>query len=101
MTVYIDDRRAPFDNTFMCRMISDNAEELHNLARRIGIPRRFYGGDHYDVAWWRRQKAIDLGAVEITERALNCMGLLLCATGSFGTPEAALAYCDGVVEPVE
>jgi hypothetical protein len=45
-------------------------DELHKLARRIGLRkewahRRRDGSVHYDLVPTKRQKAIELGAVEV------------------------------------
>ena len=76
MTVYVDDMRARFRDQIMCHMIGDTEAELHEMAARIGIARRFYQGDHYDVTLDRRALAISLGAREITWRECSLMTVL-------------------------
>jgi hypothetical protein len=56
----------------------DDPEELHRLARQIGLRRSWYQvkpwpRGHYDVTETRRQRAIAAGAVEITWRELGEM----------------------------
>lgn len=74
MTVYVDDMyRYPmgrFRRMKMSHMIADTEEELHAMAARIGVARRWYQGDHYDICMSKRQQAVAAGAVEITLREL-------------------------------
>lgn len=54
----------------MSHMMADTAEELHAMADRIGVARRHFQGDHYDVCMEKRAIAISLGAVAVTMREL-------------------------------
>ena len=45
-------------------------EELHAFAARLGIPRRFFQGDHYDLPAHLRARALELGAVPVSTREL-------------------------------
>lgn len=76
MTVYVDDMRARFRDHIMCHMIADTEEELHAMAAHIGIARRWYQGDHYDVTMDRRALAVEYGAREITWRQCSLMTVL-------------------------
>lgn len=76
MTVYVDDMRAKFRGVIMCHMIADTEAELHEMAERIGIARRHYQGDHYDVPLDRRALAVGHGAREITWRHCSLMTVL-------------------------
>jgi hypothetical protein len=76
VTVYVDDMRAAFRGHIMCHMIADTEEELHAMAERIGIARRWYQGDHYDVTLDRRALAVEYGAREITWRHCSLMTVL-------------------------
>jgi Protein of unknown function (DUF4031) len=52
-------------------MVSDQSyEELHHFASLLGIPRRSFQGDHYDVPAAYRERAVALGAVPVTSREL-------------------------------
>lgn len=75
MTVYVDDMQAPFRNMIMCHMIADTEAELHAMADRIGVARRWYqvGKFHYDIAQSKRRLAVAAGAVEITWRQAGLM----------------------------
>ena len=76
MTVYVDDMRARFREHIMCHMIADTEAELHDMAARIGIARRWYQGDHYDVPLHRRAQALARGARAITWRDCSLMTVL-------------------------
>jgi hypothetical protein len=52
--------------THWCHMVSDvDFDELHAFAARLGIPRRGFQGDHYDLPPHVRTRAVELGAVEV------------------------------------
>jgi hypothetical protein len=89
MTVYVDDMRAPYGRLVMCHMIADTEEELHAMADRIGVARKWYQGDHYDIALSKRALAVTAGAREITRRQLSFMALNRRAGRAAGTPETA------------
>jgi hypothetical protein len=80
MTVYIDDMyqypMGQFGRMKMSHMIADTEKELHAMAAAIGIARRWYQRDHYDVLMAYREKAIKLGATPITLRQLSAMHLV-------------------------
>lgn len=70
MTVYVDTMRAPFGRMVMCHMVADTSEELHAMAQRIGVLRRWCQNqgtyrEHYDIALSKRKLAIVAGAREI------------------------------------
>ena len=51
--------------TRWCHMVSDDGfDELHAFAAAMGIPRRRFQGDHYDLHP-RCASAVALGAVEV------------------------------------
>ena len=61
MTVYVDDMRALFRGMVICHMIADNEPELHSMAAQIGVARRWYQGDHYDISLGKRALAVRYG----------------------------------------
>jgi hypothetical protein len=76
MTVFVDplreypDARLPFRHS--CHMACDgDFEELHAFAARLGIPRRGFQGDHYDLPPQYRERAVALGAEEVSTRELT------------------------------
>lgn len=90
MTVYVDDMRARFRRMIMCHMIADTEAELHEMAVRIGVARRWYQRDHYDICLSFRAKAIQFGAVEITQRQLAAMSWLSRRGQPMGDPATAI-----------
>lgn len=77
MTVYVDVlmnhgwklRGHPTKN---CHMFTDgDIEELHEIAEAIGMKRSWFQDKHikhYDLHARRRQKAVELGAIEVSRR---------------------------------
>ena len=71
MAVLVDEPIWPFRGRLWCHMVSDTSyDELHDVARAMGIPRRGFQGDHYDVPAEMRDAAIALGAQPVTGREL-------------------------------
>jgi hypothetical protein len=68
MAVYVDNMRALFRGKIMCHMVGDSEDELHAMAFAIGMQRRWYQDLHYDISIAMREKAVVLGAKEITSR---------------------------------
>lgn len=74
MSVYVDNMRAPYGRLIMCHMIADTDEELHAMADRIGVARKWHqappkaSSSHYDICLSKRALAVAAGAVEITWR---------------------------------
>ena len=93
MTVYIDDmyRHAigRFGRMKMSHMIADTEDELHAMAAAIGVARKWYQGDHYDVSMSMRGAAITRGAAAITYRTLALMANNRRSGWTLGTPETA------------
>lgn len=92
MTVYVDDMRAPYGRMIMCHMIADTETELHAMADRIGVARRWYQVNHYDICLSKRAKAVAAGAVEITLKDLGRMRLYESYHGRLPTPDEARAW---------
>ena len=71
MTIYIDLPNWPGHGHFWSHMISDQSyEELHEFAARIGIPRRGFERDHYDVIAGRYALALAAGAHPVPSREI-------------------------------
>jgi hypothetical protein len=55
-----------------CHMVSDAGfDELHEFAAQLGIPRHRFQGDHYDLPAHLRERAVALGAQEVSARELT------------------------------
>ncbi len=71
MTVLVDEPIWPFRDRLWCHLVSDTSyDELHALASELGIPRRAFQGDHYDLPADMRDAAIALGALPVSGREL-------------------------------
>jgi len=74
MSVYVDQPVHRFRHMLMCHMLADSPEELHEMADRIGMPRKFYQRDastpHYDIPREKRAEAIAAGAIEVDRRGM-------------------------------
>lgn len=113
MTVYVDDMRAPFGRMVMCHMIADTDEELHAMADRIGVNRKWFQKPgsprrHYDISLGKRALAVAAGAVEITAKQAACMTGRRAVTGQLGDPATALEWRlnraslpDGAADPAD
>jgi hypothetical protein len=54
-----------------CHLLADTDEELERIREEIGLKHRWKHNDHYDILSPRlRQKAIDLGAMQVTTRQI-------------------------------
>lgn len=88
--IYVDDMRARLGRLVMCHMVADTAAELHAMAAAIGVRRRWYQGDHYDICLAKRRMAIASGARAVTLRQLAAMAGLRRLTGVLGEPARAI-----------
>lgn len=71
MAVYVDDYRAPYRNMYLSHMTADTVGELHAMADKIGLERKWFqrgSHPHYDVSESKRLLAIGFGAKEETVR---------------------------------
>lgn len=101
MTVYVDDMAAPYGRMKMSHMIADSDAELHDMADRIGVARRWWQAppkhstSHYDIALSKRELALRFGAVAITWRQAGAMTARRRQTGSLGSPDDAQRWLRG------
>ena len=71
MAVLIDEPRWWFRGQRWCHLVSDaSLDELHAFVGRLGIPRRAFQGDHYDIPEEFRPEVVAAGAVEVESREL-------------------------------
>jgi hypothetical protein len=75
VTVYVDPvitwgTSPTWKHRSSCHMFADTEEELHALARRIGLQRSWHqdrpGFSHYDLTATKRREALRAGAVEVS-----------------------------------
>lgn len=76
MSVYVDNMRASYGTMIMCHMLADTEEELHEMADKIGILRKWhqYPGtykSHYDISLIKKKLAIENGAIEVTRKEIG------------------------------
>jgi hypothetical protein len=71
VAILIDEPRWWWRGQRWCHLVSDaSLEELHTFAAAVGIPRRVFQGDHYDVPEEYRDAMVLAGAVEVESREL-------------------------------
>lgn len=92
MAVYVDDMNAKYGRMVMCHMLADTDDELHQMANKIGVARKWWqspeisSGSHYDICLSKRALAISFGAIEITWRQAGAMNRHRRLTGKLGPP---------------
>lgn len=95
MAVYVDDMRAPFGRLIMCHMVADTEAELHAMADKIGVDRKWYQYPkksrypHYDIALSKRALAVQAGAQEIRWRDAPAIARACIAAMQQAAPAAA------------
>jgi hypothetical protein len=69
--ILVDEAHWPWRGRRWAHLVSDSSyDELHAFALRLGIPRRVFQGDHYDIPAELREEALALGAVAVPSREL-------------------------------
>ncbi|MER6953146.1 DUF4031 domain-containing protein [Streptomyces sp. NPDC000618] len=69
MTVYIDPPDWPGHGRMWSHLVSDvSYAELHAFAYGLGVPRRAFERDHYDIPSHRYAEVVAGGAVEVSSR---------------------------------
>ena len=84
MAVLVDEAVWPWRGARWAHLVSDESvDELHAFARRLGLRRMAFQGDHYDVPTEVRERALTLGAEAVRGRdlvrRLRAAGLRLAA----------------------
>jgi hypothetical protein len=82
----VDQAVWPWRGRRWAHLVSDDSyDELHAFAGRLGIPRRAFQGDHYDIHAEMRVVAIEMGAeavdARVLVRRLRAAGLRLARRG--------------------
>jgi hypothetical protein len=71
MAILLDAARWPAHDTLWAHLVSDaSLDELHDFARRTGLPARSFDLDHYDVPAERREELLAAGATPVSAREL-------------------------------
>jgi hypothetical protein len=71
MTVLIDTPLWPKHGTVWAHLVSDRSiDELQDFAERVGLPRRGFDLDHYDVPVERYDELVAAGAEPVSPREL-------------------------------
>lgn len=71
MAVLIDEPMWPQHGRMWSHLVSDTSlEELHSFAEAVGLPRRGFHGDHYDVPAEYYPEVVTRGAVPTSSREL-------------------------------
>jgi len=69
VTVYVDPPTWPGHGRMWSHLISDESfDELHDFAEELGVPRRAFERDHYDIPSHRYADVVAAGAVEVSSR---------------------------------
>lgn len=70
MAVYVDPLIHYWKGRLWCHLTADTTEELHEFAAKIGLKRSWFQSGsilpHYDITGPVRQKALALGAKELS-----------------------------------
>jgi hypothetical protein len=89
MSVYVDSAFYVYGRMVMCHMIADTPTELHVMADKIGVARRWFQAPpkasfwHYDIAKSKRVLAVKFGAVEYDRASLVAALQRIRASGAF------------------
>lgn len=74
MSVYVGTMEFPYGRMIMFHMASPDVEELHKMADKIGINRKWFQDKpmhpHYDICKAKKHLAIQLGAIEVNDREI-------------------------------
>ena len=76
MSVYVDEPVHTYGRMIMCHMLADTDAELHDMADRIGIARKWHQKagtphSHYDICKSKRVTAIKFGAIEADRKKVG------------------------------
>lgn len=102
MAVYVDDARHRLGRMIMGHMLADTLDELHSMARAIGMRRTWYqpvSFPHYDVSLERREHAVRLGAIRVDRRGVVEVKRRLAADPAFRAAVAAACREEGHPPP--
>lgn len=106
MSVYVDDGRHPYGRLRMAHLIADSLEELHAMADRVGLERRWFQHEasfpHYDLCRAKRARALDAGAIPVDRRGLaRALRRIRAAAASRGLTPFGLPLPVGELAPID
>ena len=71
MAIIVDDAVWPWRGRRWAHLVSDRSvDELREFAERLGLDRRLFQGDHYDIPEDLRDVAVAAGATAVSSREL-------------------------------
>lgn len=70
MAVYVDCAMILYGRMRLSHMMADTEDELRAMAEKVGLPKRHFQGDHFDICREKRRLAVKFGAVEVDSRFL-------------------------------
>lgn len=85
MSVYVDPAQWEWRGFKWCHLLADSLEELHMFAQQIGTPRFVFQCPpktrfpHYDLPEWKREQALQQGAIAVDRREIVIRARLLRA----------------------
>lgn len=74
--VYVGNLEFGYGRMKMSHMVADTDEELHQMADKIGVARKWFqnkkedGLPHYDICKSKKQLAISFGAQKMSDREI-------------------------------
>lgn len=98
--VYVDAAVWPYGRMMMCHLIADNVDDLHAMADRIGVARRWFQYaryPHYDICKSKRALAVKLGAKAINRREFVALAQRLIDEHPTPPTESIYQRIDGTV----
>lgn len=91
MAVFVDDfyltKMGSYRSMKMSHMAASSDEELHEMARKIGVDRRHWQSDknhrlsHYDICMSKRNLALKNGAIAVTWRQMGVISRFFKTNG--------------------
>lgn len=91
MSVYVDKATNGYGRMVMCHMVADTPDELHAMADRIGVARKWFqdprtmnvSTPHYDICKSKRALAVTAGAIECERNEFVAAVRRIRASGAF------------------
>ena len=100
MSVYVDRAKNRYGRMIMCHMLADSLHELHAMADRIGIRRKWFqptSTPHYDICQEKRRLALAHGALEADRRMVVKLIRQIRAQKTVESPNAIATGAPSVI----